>query len=103
MFVNATRQTPNIALDILNTYFVPIFSFFTLAQSFPTPMEEPKKVLRAQYMGSCEVKSASGMEVLNEAIQRLSVNPSDTWQSVTIAVAPSMISIAHSSVSFHIS
>lgn len=50
-----------------------------VTQSFPTPMEEPKKVLRAQYLGSMQVSQATGMEVLNDAIDhivltRLSIN-----------------------------
>lgn len=63
-------------------------------QSFPTPMEEPKKVLRAQYLGSCQVNKATGMDVLNDAIEQLSNSPQDTWIPVSIAVAPSMISIS---------
>lgn len=65
-----------------------------VAQSFPTPMEEPKKVLRAQYLGCLQVNQATGMEVLNEAIDRVVTNiPQDQWQAVNVAVAPSMISI----------
>ncbi|XP_065158070.1 protein Fe65 homolog [Atheta coriaria] len=65
-----------------------------VTQSFPTPMEEPKKVLRAQYLGSLQVNQATGMEVLNDAIERLvSSVPQEQWQSVNVAVAPSMISI----------
>ncbi|XP_071056763.1 protein Fe65 homolog isoform X2 [Onthophagus taurus] len=65
-----------------------------VTQSFPTPMEEPKKVLRAQYLGAVQVTQASGMDVLNEAIERLVTTiPQDQWQSVNVAVAPSMITI----------
>lgn len=69
----------------------------SIAQSFPTPMEEPKKVLKAKYLGSMEVQQATGMEVLNAAIETATNerNP-DQWESVNVAVAPSMISI-HSS------
>ncbi|EEB11505.1 predicted protein [Pediculus humanus corporis] len=63
-------------------------------QSFPTPMEEPKKILKAQYLGSCQVNKATGMDILNEAIDQLSHTPEDTWINVSIAVAPSMISIS---------
>lgn len=69
------------------------------AQSFPTPMEEPKKILKAQYLGSTQVTQASGMEVLNDAIDRLvSSVPQDQWQSVNVAVAPSMITIQQPNV-----
>lgn len=70
-----------------------------LAQSFPTPMEEPKKVLRAQYLGCTQVAQATGMDVLNDAIDRLvSTVPQDQWQPVNISIAPSMISIHHPTV-----
>ncbi|KAF5269780.1 hypothetical protein FQA39_LY08561 [Lamprigera yunnana] len=65
-----------------------------ITQSFPTPMEEPKKVLRAQYLGSTQVTQATGMDILNEAIDTMvSTVPQEEWQSVNVAVAPSMISI----------
>lgn len=66
-------------------------------------MEEPKKVLRAQYLGNLQVSQASGMEVLNDAIDRLVTTiPPDQWQSVNVAVAPSMISIQQPNVSFSV-
>ncbi|XP_021706958.1 protein Fe65 homolog isoform X3 [Aedes aegypti] len=62
--------------------------------SFPTPMEEPKKVLRAQYIGSLEVDQPTGMEVLNDAIGKLvSSTPVENWDNVNVSVAPSMISV----------
>ncbi|XP_033174268.1 protein Fe65 homolog isoform X3 [Bombus vosnesenskii] len=65
-----------------------------VTQSFPTPMEEPKKVLRAQYLGSMQVSQATGMEVLNDAIDHIVTNtPINQWRNVNVAVAPSMISI----------
>ncbi|XP_006569155.1 protein Fe65 homolog isoform X4 [Apis mellifera] len=65
-----------------------------VTQSFPTPMEEPKKVLRAQYLGSMQVSQATGMEVLNDAIDHIVANtPINQWRNVNVAVAPSMISI----------
>lgn len=63
-------------------------------------MEEPKKVLRAQYLGSTQVLQATGMEVLNDAIEKMVTTvPQDQWQSVNVAVAPSMITIQQPSVS----
>ncbi|XP_055592063.1 protein Fe65 homolog isoform X2 [Uranotaenia lowii] len=62
--------------------------------SFPTPMEEPKKVLRAQYIGQTEVHQATGMDVLNDAIAKvISETQVENWDSVNVSVAPSMISI----------
>lgn len=63
-------------------------------------MEEPKKVLKAQYLGSAEVQQPTGMEVLNAAIENaLSERKPEQWESVNVAVAPSMISIHSSEVS----
>ena len=60
-------------------------------------MEEPKKVLVAQYLGNIEVTKASGIEVLNDAIDQLmNTVPKSQWQTVNIAVAPSMITISSS-------
>lgn len=81
------------------TFAFTIFAF--VAQSFPTPMEEPKKILRAQYLGPTQVMQATGMDALNDAIDRLvSTVPQDQWQSVNVAVAPSMITIQQPNVSF---
>lgn len=63
-------------------------------------MEEPKKVLRAEYLGSLQVGRASGMDVLNDAIdQMVSTVPIDQWRHVSVAVAPSMITIVQADVS----
>ncbi|XP_070494127.1 protein Fe65 homolog isoform X3 [Chironomus tepperi] len=65
-----------------------------LAQSFPTPMEEPKKVLRAQYLGFTEVHQAVGMTVLNDAIEKIiSEVPSENWLSANVSISPSVIAI----------
>jgi amyloid beta (A4) precursor protein-binding family B protein 2 (Fe65-like) len=45
------------------------------------------------------VSRATGMDILNDAIDRLvSTVPTDKWRSVSVAVAPSMISILNPSV-----
>ncbi|CAG9819585.1 unnamed protein product [Phaedon cochleariae] len=68
-----------------------------ISQSFPTPMEEPKKVLRAQYLGSTQVHCSTGMDSLNDSIDRLAHRvPPDQWLPVNISIAPSMITIHHS-------
>lgn len=62
-------------------------------------MEEPKKVLKAQYLGSAEVSQPTGMEVLNVAIETALNNAKpEHWENVNVAVAPSMISIHSSGV-----
>lgn len=62
-------------------------------------MEEPKKVLKAQYLGSTEVAQPTGMEVLNTAIETaLRESKPEQWEHVNVSVAPSMISIHSSGV-----
>lgn len=64
-------------------------------------MEEPKKVLKAQYLGSAEVTQPTGMEVLNTAIETaLNNTKPELWENVNVAVAPSMISIHSTGVSY---
>ncbi|KAL1505805.1 hypothetical protein ABEB36_005282 [Hypothenemus hampei] len=71
-------------------------SLFISQSSFPTPMEEPKKILRAQYLGCIQVSQATGMDALNDAIDRLATSvTTDKWQPVNISIAPSMISVHH--------
>ena len=63
-------------------------------------MEEPKKVLKALYLGSLQVNKASGMDVLNDAIDRLvNEKPQNEWEPVNVAVAPSTITISDLEVS----
>ncbi|XP_064077881.1 protein Fe65 homolog isoform X4 [Macrobrachium nipponense] len=64
-------------------------------QSFPTPMEEPKKVMRVQYIGLLQVERPSGMEVLNSAIDRVIENNPKPWKNVAVAIAPSTITITN--------
>lgn len=65
------------------------------AQYFPTPMEEPKKVLKVYYLGSTNVDKATGVETLNNAIEKLSSSiPKSEYKYVNVAVAPSTITIS---------
>ncbi|CAL1263612.1 unnamed protein product [Larinioides sclopetarius] len=66
-----------------------------VGQLFPTPMEEPKKVLKVYYLGSTNVEKATGVDVLNNAIEQLaaSIRKSD-YKYVNVAVAPSTITIS---------
>ncbi|KAL3880124.1 hypothetical protein ACJMK2_032392 [Sinanodonta woodiana] len=62
--------------------------------SFPTPMEEPKKVLRCHYLGSELVNRPTGMEVINSAIERMCRRvPPEKWMFVSVLVAPSTVTI----------
>ncbi|XP_065576742.1 protein Fe65 homolog isoform X2 [Artemia franciscana] len=62
--------------------------------SFPTPMEEPRKTMKALYVGSSPVCKPSGIDILNEAIDKLviSVDP-DQWLAVNVSVAPSVVTV----------
>ncbi|CAG0879085.1 unnamed protein product [Darwinula stevensoni] len=65
-----------------------------IMQSFPTPMEEPRKVLKSYYLGSEPVEKAVGMDMLNGAIDSLAdAKPKDQWVPVSVAVAPSTITV----------
>ncbi|KFM63455.1 Amyloid beta A4 precursor protein-binding family B member 2, partial [Stegodyphus mimosarum] len=64
-------------------------------QFFPTPMEEPKKVLKVHYLGCTNVEKATGVDVLNDAIGQLSDSvPKSEYKYVNVAVAPSTITIS---------
>ena len=63
-------------------------------ESFPTPMEEPRKVLKGMFLGQIQVSKPCGVDVINEAIDNL-VNrtPMDQWKMVSVMVAPSTVTI----------
>lgn len=57
-------------------------------------MEEPKKVLKAQYVGSLEIFNSTGIDALNSAIDSvIDGSQHKQWEHVNVSVAPSMISI----------
>uniref|UniRef100_A0A915Q762 PID domain-containing protein n=1 Tax=Setaria digitata TaxID=48799 RepID=A0A915Q762_9BILA len=60
----------------------------------PTPIEEPKKTIRCHFLGVTQVPRATGIEVLNEAVDRLvSQVRSDRWILANVSIAPSTIII----------
>ncbi|XP_064636339.1 amyloid beta precursor protein binding family B member 2-like isoform X3 [Lineus longissimus] len=62
--------------------------------SFPTPMEEPKKVIRCHYLGTTKVAKPTGVDIINNAMEKLyKTIPVDEWQFCNVAVAPSTITI----------
>ncbi|XP_078323905.1 protein Fe65 homolog isoform X2 [Crassostrea virginica] len=62
--------------------------------SFPTPMEEPKKIIRCHYLGREVVSKPTGTEILNNAIESLySRIPAEKWIFVDVAIAPSTLTI----------
>lgn len=63
-------------------------------------MEEPRKTVRARYLGSAEVSRATGMDVLNDALERLAAARAPcAWRHVAVAVAPSVITVTEDGVS----
>ncbi|VDO61565.1 unnamed protein product [Heligmosomoides polygyrus] len=60
-----------------------------------TPNEEPKKVIRCHFLGVTQVPRATGIEILNEAVDRLvsQVRP-ERWILSDVSIAPSTITIA---------
>lgn len=46
----------------------------TTTACFPTPMDEPRKILKACYLGSKFVSKPTGMDILNGAIDSLRNN-----------------------------
>ena len=66
-----------------------------LPESFPTPMEEPRKVIQAWFLGTMEVNRPCGIDVIHNAIDHmLDSVPRAQWQTVSVAVAPSTITIS---------
>ena len=66
-------------------------------------MEEPKKTLRCHYLGTSQVTKPTGIETLNGAIEKVYAKvPPEKWVFVSMAVAPSTITICEHSVSLEI-
>uniref|UniRef100_A0A915KF34 Amyloid beta A4 protein-binding family B member 2 n=1 Tax=Romanomermis culicivorax TaxID=13658 RepID=A0A915KF34_ROMCU len=62
--------------------------------SFPTPIEEPKKTVRCQFLGITQVSKATGIEVLNDAVDRLVHQvKKERWISCDVSISPSTITI----------
>ncbi|KAL8613490.1 hypothetical protein ACOMHN_007533 [Nucella lapillus] len=62
--------------------------------TFPTPMEEPRKVLRCHYLGCHEVTRPTGMGIVNEAVDWMYCRvPPEKWTFVNVSIAPSTITI----------
>jgi len=64
-------------------------------ESFPTPMEEPRKMMKAWYLGNLQVSQPSGMETVNAAILELNETvPQSQWKTASVSVAPSTLQIS---------
>jgi len=77
----------------LQTRTVPI------PESFPTPMEEPRKVLKGFFLGITQVDKPCGIDVVHGAIEKLMNDgrPRSEWSPASVAVAPSTVTISFSS------
>lgn len=63
--------------------------------SFPTPMEEPKKIIRCHYIGLECVTRPTGTEIINSAIDAALMRvPPEKWLFVNVNIAPSTITIS---------
>ena len=62
--------------------------------TLPTPIDEPKKVIRCHFLGVTQVPRATGIDILNEAVDRLvsQVRP-ERWILADVSIAPSTITI----------
>ena len=64
-------------------------------ESFPTPMEEPRKTLSGFFLGTLEVSKPCGIETIHGAIDHLMESTvKSQWKATSVAVAPSTITIA---------
>jgi hypothetical protein len=76
-----------------------IISLCCADMGFPTPMEEPRKVIRCHYLGAHEVVRPTGMDVINEAIDWMYYRvPPEKWTFVNVGIAPSTIIITEHGV-----
>ena len=63
-------------------------------------MEEPKKVLRCHYLGEVEVAKPTGVDTINNAMEKVySRVPPEKWHFASVAVAPSTITVSEHTVS----
>ncbi|CAL2037018.1 unnamed protein product [Caenorhabditis brenneri] len=64
------------------------------SEGLAAPIDEPRKVLRCHFLGVTQVPKATGIEILNEAVDRLvsQVRP-ERWIFADVSIAPSTIAI----------
>ncbi|CAK5060958.1 unnamed protein product [Meloidogyne enterolobii] len=60
----------------------------------PSPIEEQKKIIRCHFIGVTQVPRATGIEMLNEAVDRLLKEVrQERWTLVDVHISPSVIAI----------
>lgn len=115
--VPTTSAIPGSSNMIRPTHFTTKLKTKTVSRapdSFPTPMEEPKKIIKAKFFGEIEVSRhvcmkgsfynvclkvdrPGGMDTINKAIEMAeSQCPDHEWSLVNVGVAPSTITITFS-------
>ena len=64
-------------------------------ESFPTPMEEPRKVIKAWFLGTQQVDKPCGIDVIHGAIDHLmDTTVRADWKLASVAVAPSTVTVS---------
>lgn len=64
------------------------------SEGLTAPIDEPRKVIRCHFLGVTQVPKATGIEILNEAVDRLvSQVRSERWILADVSIAPSTIAI----------
>lgn len=87
--IRPTSLGGNFSSSKLQTKTIPV------PESFPTPMEEPRKVMRAMFLGTMQVNKPCGMDVINHSIDSMmDTIPRGQWKSVSVAVAPSTVTVS---------
>lgn len=62
LFVHVSIKKENINIA---------FDYFAEGTYLPSPIEEPKKIIQCNFLGVTQVPRATGIGVLNEAVDRL--------------------------------
>uniref|UniRef100_A0A915ICP6 PID domain-containing protein n=1 Tax=Romanomermis culicivorax TaxID=13658 RepID=A0A915ICP6_ROMCU len=66
----------------------------TSRDALSSPFDEPKRILRCHFLGITQVPKATGIEILNEAVDRLVQQVGhDRWILCDVAITPSLVSI----------
>ncbi|ELU13621.1 hypothetical protein CAPTEDRAFT_224794 [Capitella teleta] len=92
--INRPNNLPNLEKVSDQKGQTVTFEGLLKSTSFPTPMEEPKKVLRCHYLGTANVNRPTGVDTLNNAMEKVYEHiPREKWVFASVAVAPSTITV----------
>uniref|UniRef100_A0A914HBL5 PID domain-containing protein n=1 Tax=Globodera rostochiensis TaxID=31243 RepID=A0A914HBL5_GLORO len=92
------RQQPRDRPDSLSSSLASSRRRRRTRESLPaTPIEEPKRIIRCHFIGVTQVPRATGIETLNEAVDRLVTDVGrERWTQVDVHISPSMICVFES-------